>query len=79
MNNMRTNVVETTASCSKLETFGFSPAARFHIQAEEDRIIPEPVAMSVLDTLFGRYSETDFLSELEAEHRQERPTSLALP
>jgi AbrB family looped-hinge helix DNA binding protein len=43
----------------------------FRIRVEEGAIVLEPLAASPVDALYGRYAGDDFLTELEAEHRQE--------
>lgn len=52
------------------ETLGYHSGMRFHVTIEGKKIILSPLA-SPIDSLYGKYSESDFLSELEEEHLSE--------
>jgi len=52
------------------ETLGLSKGTRFHIVIEGKKIILSPLP-SPIDSLYGKYSGSDFLSELEEEHLRE--------
>jgi len=52
------------------EALGLSSGMRFHVTIEGDKIILSPLASSI-DSLYGKYSGNDFLSELEEEHLSE--------
>ncbi|MCP4166455.1 MAG: AbrB/MazE/SpoVT family DNA-binding domain-containing protein [Chloroflexi bacterium] len=46
--------------------------ALFHLQlTEEGKIVLEPIETTTLDTLAGKYTDADFLTDLEREHGQE--------
>ena len=53
------------------ETLGLRAGTTFRVRLEERNIVLEPVQTSPIAALCGKYPETDFLSELEREHRQE--------
>ncbi len=53
------------------EALRLQPGDRLSVQIEQGRIILEPAATSSIETLYGKYAHTDFLTDLEAEHRQE--------
>ena len=53
------------------QALGLGPGTRFHVRLNEGRIILEPVGVSAIDALHGKYPGADFLSDLETEHRQE--------
>jgi len=53
------------------QTLGLQAGTRFRIHVTEGRILLEPIAPSIIDTLHGKYSDTDLLSELEEEHQRE--------
>lgn len=52
------------------KTLGLRAGSQFYIRVEEDKIILEPIKTSAIEALYGKYSDADFLAELEAEHRQ---------
>jgi AbrB family looped-hinge helix DNA binding protein len=45
--------------------------SQFYIRIHEGSLILEPLKKSAIDILYGKYSDTDFLSDLETEHKQE--------
>ena len=45
--------------------------SRFDAYLQEGKIILEPVETSAVDALYGKYSDTDFLADLETEHQRE--------
>ncbi len=57
------------------EALGLGKGTRFHVRIVEGRIILEPEAetksASPIDALYGKYADTDLLTDLETEHRQE--------
>jgi AbrB family looped-hinge helix DNA binding protein len=52
------------------EALGISKGMRFHVTIEGKKIVLSPLA-SPIDSLYGKYSGSDFLSELEEEHLSE--------
>lgn len=50
---------------------GVAPGVRFHIYVDAGRIILEPASTSLVEDLYGKYADVDFLTALEAEHRSE--------
>ncbi|MFQ6043510.1 MAG: AbrB/MazE/SpoVT family DNA-binding domain-containing protein [Candidatus Poribacteria bacterium] len=52
------------------EALGLSSGTRFDITTEGNKIILSPIP-SPIDSLYGKYSGSDFLSELEEEHLSE--------
>jgi len=54
----------------KREVVWLHTGTQFYIRVEEDTIILEPIKTSAIEALYGKYPDADFLSELEAEHRQ---------
>lgn len=60
------------------EALGFRSGMQFHVQVDEGKVILEPVDASPADTLYGKYADADFLTELEEEHRQEIKGEAAL-
>ncbi len=53
------------------KALGLRPGSQFHLRLEGDKIILEPIRASPIETLYGKYVDTDFLADLEAEHKQE--------
>jgi AbrB family looped-hinge helix DNA binding protein len=53
------------------QALGLRTGTQFHVQLEGDKIILEPVVTSPVEVLYGKYPDTDFLADLEAEHQQE--------
>jgi len=53
------------------EALGLRAGTRFHIQVVKDKIILEPIEISPVNALYGKYPDVDFLSGLEEEHRRE--------
>jgi AbrB family looped-hinge helix DNA binding protein len=53
------------------EALNLQAGTQFHVQVDQDKIILEPIAPSIVDALYGRYADEDLLEALEAEHRQE--------
>ncbi|MFC2045997.1 AbrB/MazE/SpoVT family DNA-binding domain-containing protein [Chloroflexota bacterium] len=53
------------------QALGLRQGTQFQIELGDGRIILEPIKASPIETLYGKYSGTDFLSNLEAEHQEE--------
>ena len=53
------------------QALGLRPGTQFYIRLMEGKILLEPVAPSPIAALYGKYPNTDFLADLEAEHKQE--------
>jgi len=53
------------------QALGLRTGTQFHIRLDESRIILEPMAKSPVEALYGKYANADFLTDLEAEHKQE--------
>ncbi len=53
------------------ETLHLSAGARLRVEVDGEKIVLEPVVASPIDELSGMFTGVDFLSELEAEHREE--------
>ena len=53
------------------ETLGLRPGAKFIIELEEDKVVLRPVKGDIAQRLYGRYRKSDFLEDLEEEHRGE--------
>jgi len=54
------------------ERLGLRPGAELSISLEGNRIVLERQNhRALLDSLYGRFDGVDFLTELEAEHREE--------
>lgn len=48
------------------------PGMQLQVELVEHKIILEPVeTLSSVETLYGKYAGTDFLTELELEHQRE--------
>jgi AbrB family looped-hinge helix DNA binding protein len=53
------------------KALGLRAGTQFHLRLEEGRIILEPIGTSPIEALYGKYSDSDLLADLEAEHEQE--------
>jgi AbrB family looped-hinge helix DNA binding protein len=53
------------------KALGLRPGTQFHLRLEEGKIILEPIKTSPIETLYGKYSDVDFLTGLETEHKHE--------
>lgn len=53
------------------EALGIGPGTVLKITRKGHKILLEPVAASMIDRLYGKYSGEEFLKDLETEHRQE--------
>jgi AbrB family looped-hinge helix DNA binding protein len=53
------------------QTLGLRAGTRFHIHISEGKIVLEPIATSLINALYGKYPDVDFIADLEAEHQQE--------
>ncbi len=53
------------------DALGLQAGTQFQVRLQEQAIVLEPVRTSPIDALYGKYSGTDLLTELEIEHRQE--------
>lgn len=60
------------------EALDFRRGTQFRVHVEERKVILEPVDVSPVEALYGKYAGTDFLTELEEEHRQEISNEAAL-
>lgn len=60
------------------EALGLRSGMQFHVQIDARRVILEPVDAAPADALYAKYAGTDFLTELEEEHRQEVAGEAAL-
>jgi AbrB family looped-hinge helix DNA binding protein len=45
--------------------------AEFDVRVAEGSIVLEPIIISPLDVLYGKYADCDLLADLETEHRGE--------
>lgn len=53
------------------EAMGIKPGTRLRVITSEGKIILQPLPGSPIDRLHGKFGGEDFLTELEAEHREE--------
>ena len=53
------------------QSLGLLPGARFDVRIEAGAIILQPLKSDVIARLYGAFPDDDFLTDLEAEHRQE--------
>ena len=53
------------------DILGLETGTRFQVLVQDGKIVLEPVVRSPIDALYGKYSDTDLLGDLEAEHKQE--------
>ena len=54
------------------KALGLEPGTQLDVQLVGGKIVIEPVGLgSAVDALYGKYAESDFLAELEAEHHDE--------
>jgi AbrB family looped-hinge helix DNA binding protein len=53
------------------QALGLRAGTQFNVRLSEGIILLEPVTVSPITTLFGKYSDADFLTDMETEHRQE--------
>lgn len=53
------------------KALGVEQGTQFHVRLQEGSIVLVPVAPSPISALYGKYSDVDFLADLEQEHRQE--------
>jgi AbrB family looped-hinge helix DNA binding protein len=53
------------------KALGLRAGTQFHLRLEEGKIILEPIKTSPIETLCGKYSDADFLTDLETEHKKE--------
>jgi AbrB family looped-hinge helix DNA binding protein len=53
------------------QTLGLQPGARLEVRIEAGAIILQPLKSDVIGNLYGVFPDDDFLTDLEAEHRQE--------
>ena len=53
------------------KALGLRHGTQFRVQLKEGKIILEPMGISPIDALYGKYADADFLTDLEQEHRQE--------
>lgn len=47
------------------------PGSVLKVTRKDRKILMEPIAASMVDRLYGKFSGDDFLKDLEAEHRKE--------
>ena len=61
------------------KALGIQAGTEIHIEVVGHKIILEPIqARPPIEFLYGKYPKTDFLTEFEAEHREELTTDEAL-
>ncbi len=53
------------------KALGLRAGTRFYLQIEEGKIVLEPIDISPVDMLYGKYRDVDLIADLETEHRQE--------
>jgi AbrB family looped-hinge helix DNA binding protein len=53
------------------QALGLQPGTLLDLRLGQDSIILEPVRATPIAALYGKYSDSDLLTDLEAEHRQE--------
>jgi AbrB family looped-hinge helix DNA binding protein len=54
------------------KALGLEPGTQLDVRLVGGKIIIEPVGVvSAVDALYGKYAESDFLTDLETEHRDE--------
>ena len=53
------------------QALGLRAGTQFHIKLSEGTILLEPVLHSPIDALYGKYVDTDFLTNMEEEHQHE--------
>lgn len=54
------------------KNLGLAIGDQFHVKIDDDKIILQRVTVSsLIDSLHGRFKETNLLAELEHEHSQE--------
>ncbi|MGD9050030.1 MAG: AbrB/MazE/SpoVT family DNA-binding domain-containing protein [Anaerolineae bacterium] len=47
------------------------PGTPIHVRVKDKEIILQPLGVSQIEALYGKYAGTDLLDDLEVEHRQE--------
>jgi AbrB family looped-hinge helix DNA binding protein len=52
------------------EALNVSSGDQFIVQLVEGKIVLEPITVSIIDRLFGKFHGEDLLTHLEEEHRQ---------
>jgi len=60
------------------EALGLEKGTRFRVDVAEGKIILQPETTSPIDALYGKYADSDMLTDLEEEHRQEIKDEAAL-
>ena len=51
---------------------GIRKETKFNIRLDGHKIVLEPAeSLSLVDALYGKYADVDFLADLEKEHQQE--------
>jgi len=54
------------------ENLGLRTGSQLRVRLVNDKIVLEPIdAVSAIDALYAKYSDDDFLQDLEREHRKE--------
>ncbi len=53
------------------DSLGLEAGTQFYLQVGDGKIVLEPIASSPVEALYGKYTDLDLISDLEAEHRQE--------
>lgn len=54
------------------EALGVRPGTEMHVEVAGRKIVLEPIeSFTPVEALYGKYAETDLLSDLETEHREE--------
>jgi AbrB family looped-hinge helix DNA binding protein len=58
------------------KTLGLHPGAQLQLQLVERKIILEPIEfLGPVDALYGKYTDADFLVDLEMEHQRASPVT----
>lgn len=53
------------------EALGLGPGTILKITCRDQKILLEPITTSIIDRLYGKFADTELLTDLEAEHRRE--------
>ena len=53
------------------QALGLRSGCQLRVRLGKGAIILEPVTVSLIDALYGKYAQLDLLAELEEEHRKE--------
>ena len=53
------------------QALGLRSGCQLRVRTDKGAIILEPVTVSPIDALYGKYAQFDLLTDLEEEHKQE--------